>query len=440
MLVSEKLLDTILNKIEEHGFEAYIVGGYVRDRIMGAESEDIDITTSARPEDIKNIFSEYRVVETGINHGTITVFFDDVSIEITTFRTESSYKDNRHPDKVIYCSNLNDDLKRRDFTINALCMDKNGQITDLLGGRNDLESKVIRAIGKPEERFNEDALRILRALRFSSVLGFSIEEDTASAIHKCKNLVLNVSKERIAAELRKLICGKNIKNILIEYSDVFCVFLPELNECIGFKQHNFHHKYDVYSHIAVVVENSPPVDYLRLAALFHDIAKPLCFSLDENGVGHFYSHASISSGIAVAALRRLRFDNSTISLVETLVKQHDAYIDEDVKTIKRKLNRFGENMLYDLIYLQRADTLGLADEFHNRIGHFECLENIVKTIVRDNNCFSIKNLKVNGNDLIEYGLKGKDIGSALTMLVDAVIEEKTVNDKEALIDYLKENY
>lgn len=429
----------MLDKINAEGFEAYFVGGAVRDFIMDKAFQDIDITTSAHPEEIKRIFSDCNVIDTGIKHGTVTVMYNNRPIEITTFRTELGYEDNRHPDKVVFCKNLSEDLKRRDFTVNSLCIDNKGEFIDIFGGIEDIKSKTLKAIGNAEERFKEDALRILRALRFASVLGFDIDKNTAAAIHKCKDLILNVANERIASELRKMITGKNIRNVLLEFSDVFSVVIPELAACVGFEQHNFHHKYDVYTHIATVVEASPETDYIRLAALFHDIGKPLCFSLDENGIGHFYSHAVKSSEIAVNTLKRLRFDNETINKVQLLVKQHDAYIDEDSKTLKRKLNRFGEQALRDLISVQRADTLGLADEYHKRLIHFSELEKVLDTIVENNNCFTVKNLDINGNDIIALGLSGKEIGDALNLLLEAVIDEKVENCKESLINYLKEN-
>ena len=429
----------MLDKINAEGFEAYFVGGAVRDFIMDKAFQDIDITTSAHPDEIKRIFSDCNVIDTGIKHGTVTVMYKNRPIEITTFRTELGYEDNRHPDKVVFCKNLSEDLKRRDFTVNSLCIDNKGEIIDIFGGIEDIKSKTLKAIGNAEERFKEDALRILRALRFASVLGFDIDKNTARAIHKCKDLILNVANERIASELRKMITGKNIRNVLLEFSDVFSVVIPELAACVGFEQHNFHHKYDVYTHIATVVEASPEKDYIRLAALFHDIGKPLCFSLDENGIGHFYSHAVKSSEIAVNTLKRLRFDNETVNKVQLLVKQHDAYIDEDSKTLKRKLNRFGEQALRDLISVQRADTLGLADEYHKRLAHFEKLEKNLCTIVESNNCFTVKNLDINGNDIIAIGLKGKEIGDALNLLLEAVIDEKVENCRESLINYLKEN-
>lgn len=437
MLSFDCVIFEALQKIEDKGYEAYLVGGIVRDRIMGKSSSDVDITTSASPENIKDIFSEYNVIETGILHGTVTVIYKGIPMEITTYRKETSYTDNRHPDSVSYCKDIKEDLKRRDFTVNALCLDKNGNLLDCFGGLADIEKKIIKAIGNPCERFSEDALRILRALRFSSVLGFEIEKETAAAIHKCKNLISNVANERIAAEIKKLLIGDNVRQVLIEYSDVITLILPEMKDCVNFNQHNFHHKYDVYTHIAHTVENAPKTEYMRLAALFHDCAKPMCFSLDSDGVGHFYSHASLSSKKAQEALKRLRFDNSTVNAVTLLVKQHDGYIDEDERLVMKKLNRFGEKTLRDLIKLQKADTLALADEFVSRLSHFESLNKIIDGIIESQKCFSLKNLAVNGNDIKTLGYKGREIGSILNFLVDSVIENKVENNKEKLLCFLK---
>lgn len=429
----------VLKKIENTGYEAYFVGGCVRDEVMNKDFYDIDITTSATPSEIKEIFSDYTIIETGLAHGTVTLMYNGLPLEITTFRTETAYTDNRHPDTVKFCSSLIEDLKRRDFTVNSICKDKNGNIIDLLGGLSDIENKIIKAIGDPKERFGEDALRILRALRFSSTLGFKIDDETSKAIHECKYLIENISKERIALELRKMLVGNNIKEILLQYSDVITLILPELKECVNFNQCNYHHKFDVYTHIAVATENAPKVDYMRLAALLHDCAKPQCFSIDENGVGHFYTHASVGSKKAENALKRLRFDNATIKRVSLLIKQHDAYIDESEKIIMRKLNRFGEEILKDLISLQRADTLGLADEFKSRVSHFDLLYKMVDEIIEKNKCFSIKDLNVNGNDIMTLGLNGVEVGKALSFLVEAVIDNKVQNSKKNLMDFLKES-
>ena len=435
MVISNNALKFI-NILEENGFEAYLVGGYVRDCIMNRKSFDIDITTNAKPEQVEEAFSQFQVYKTGIEHGTVTVIIDKVSVEITTYRTEDVYSDNRHPDNVLFCSSLEDDLSRRDFTVNAIAFNPQNGIIDLFGGREDIERRIIKCIGTPEVRFKEDALRILRALRFASVLGFEIEEETEKAIHKSKKLLENISRERIASELKKTLCGKNIKSILTRFFDIFSFILPEIEATQGFNQHNFHHKYDVLMHTAVVLDSIEPEPILRLAALFHDCGKPECFSQDENGVGHFYSHASVSAAKAKLALKRLKFDNYTIQNVEKLVKIHDSPIDESEKAVRKKLNKYGEDIFNMLIKLQAADTMGLADEFHSRINHFERLTEIKDEIIKQNQCFNLSSLSVNGNDLIKLGLKGKEIGDSLNLLLEAVLEEKAENNREDLIKYL----
>ena len=439
MIKIPEIAKVILKTLNENGFEAYLVGGFVRDRVMGNETNDIDVTTSAKPDEVIKLFSDYRVIETGLKHGTVTVMCNKIPVEITTYRTESTYSDNRHPDEVVFCEKLESDLSRRDFTVNSLAMDVNGEFVDLFGGPDDISNKIIRAIGNAEERFNEDALRILRALRFSSVLCFEIDKETSMAIHKCKDLINNVAPERIAVELRKTLCGKNIKKVLLEYSDVFTLVFPELLGTVGFMQHNFHHKYNVYEHTATVVESVEAVDYLRLTALFHDCEKPSCFSLDENGTGHFYSHASKGAIKAREALKRLKFDNETVKKVELLVKQHDSPIEADEKIILRKLNRFGEDALRDLIKIKKADTLGLADEFHCRIEEFDRLEKIIDDVISKQKCFSFKDLDFDGNDAIAMGYKGAEIGCVLKNILEAVIDGEVENSKECLVGYVKTN-
>ncbi|MBQ8029200.1 MAG: CCA tRNA nucleotidyltransferase [Clostridia bacterium] len=426
-----------LELLENSGFEAFVVGGFVRDCVMQRHCNDVDITTNAFPEEIKECFSSFKTIDTGIKHGTVTVLIDEIPIEITTYRSDGVYSDNRHPESISFCKSLKEDVSRRDFTINALAYSRKAGIVDYFGGVKDIENKTIRAIGDPEKRFREDALRILRAIRFSSVLGFEIEEKTKCAIHQLKNLICNISVERIAVEMKRLLCGKNVKNVMLEYFDVFQLVCPELSGMKGFDQRNFHHKFDIWEHTAVVVENAPSVDYLRLTALFHDCGKVDTFSLDKNGVGHFYSHASVSAEKAETALRRLKFDNFTVSRVKTLVKIHDTPLEESETYLKKRLSKLGYNVLKELISVQRADTLGLADEFHSRKEHFDCLEEMIEKIILQGQCFSIKDLAVDGNDLIEIGFRGKAIGEALAFLLEAVIGEKVENQKESLINYLK---
>ncbi len=423
--------------MEEKGYEIYLVGGFVRDSIMGKKADDADFATNASPEETLEVFKEFHTLETGIKHGTVTVIINHKPFEITTFRTEKGYSDCRHPDKVSYAEKIEDDLSRRDFTVNSIAYSPARGFVDLYNGKEDLERKIIRCVGEPEKRFTEDALRIMRALRFSSVLSFSIEEETEKAMFKCKDLLLHISKERIFIELSKMLCGENIREVLSKYSDILSVVIPEIKEMKGFQQHNFHHVYDVLNHTAVVVENAPALPHLRFAALFHDCGKPECFSLDKDGVGHFYSHASISARKTDEALQRLRCDNKTRERVVRLIKLHDTPIEENEIVIKKKISKYGEDLFFSLIELKRADTLGLAPEFHSRKEHFDILQSIAKKVLSEKPCFTLKDLAVNGNDLTELGFYGREIGEKLKILLNAVIENKVRNEKEDLISYLK---
>ncbi len=426
---------TMFQLLSEAGYECFLVGGCVRDMLMGKVPHDIDITTNATPEEIQAVFSDFHTLDIGIRHGTVTVMLDGEPIEITTYRTESTYSDGRHPDKVIFTRNIRDDLSRRDFTSNAIAFSPEKGIIDPFGGRRDIENKLLRCVGTAEERFKEDSLRILRALRFASVLGFDIEEETEKAMYKCKELISIVSPERIYSEITKLLCGNDAGRILSLYSDILAVALPEIKEMKGFDQRNFHHIYDVLNHTSKVVDSVYPDVHLRLAALFHDCGKPDCFTLDEKGVGHFYSHASISARKANEALLRLHCDNATREKVVKLVKIHDTPIKPDSKTVKKKLQKYGEDIFFDLIKLQRADNMGLSPDYLYRQETYDQLEETARKIIEENQCFSLKDLAVGGRDMLSLGLKGKDIGTSLDELLKAVIEEKCQNDRESLIKY-----
>lgn len=439
MNLLSKEAETAITCLNNKGYEAYAVGGCVRDMIMKREYQDTDITTSALPEEVKEVFSAFRTVDTGIKHGTVTVIINGISLEITTYRIEKGYSDGRHPDMVIFTPCLEEDLKRRDFTVNSIAYSPKKGFIDPFAGKKDIERKVIRCVGTPAERFTEDSLRILRGLRFSSVLGFEIEKDTAEAMIKCKELLKSVSSERIFSELSKLLCGKNVREVMVKYSDILEVILPELKGMKGFEQHNFHHIYDILTHTAAVTENIPPLPHLRLAALFHDCGKTDCFSLDENGVGHFYSHPSISAEKADEALLRLRSDTVTRKKVVKLVKVHDTPIEESERIIKKRLRSMGDELFFDLIKLQRADTKGLAPEFHDREKHFDTLEEMARKIIESEECFSLKSLEINGNDLLKEGFKGREIGSALSSALEAVIDGRLENEKEKLIRFCLEN-
>ena len=429
----------IIDALAASGYEAYCVGGCVRDLLMGIRANDCDITTNATVKEIKAVFKNERMIETGIKHGTVTVILNSLPFEITTYRIESAYSDNRHPDKVIFTRNLSEDLSRRDFTVNSIAYNKKEGFVDLFAGREDIENRIIRCVGNPEKRFKEDSLRILRGLRFASTLGFTVEEETKKAMLECKHLIKNISAERIFTELSKMLCGKNIKNVLTGFAPVIGEIIPEINAMNGFLQHNFHHIYDVLTHTAVVVENTPPLLHLRLAALFHDAAKPFCFSLDEEGVGHFYSHASKSAEIAERRLTELRCDNKTKESVIRLIKLHDTPIDESERIIKRRLASMGKELFFDLITLKRADTAGLAPEFSDRNSHFDRLEALADEILQKEECFSLKHLAVNGRDMIELGFTGREIGEMLDVLLEAVIDGRVENEREKLILFVSGN-
>lgn len=439
MLYIPEKAKIVFELLEKGGYECFLVGGCVRDMLMEKEIHDIDITTNATPDEIKAVFADFHTLDIGIKHGTVTVINGGEPIEITTYRKESTYTDCRHPDSVSFSKSINDDLSRRDFTSNAIAYSEARGIVDPFGGISDIKNKLLRCVGNPIERFTEDSLRILRGLRFASVLGFSIDKATEEAMCACRELISIVSHERVFTEISKLICGKNAGIIISRYSDILAVPLPEIKDMKGFEQHNFHHIYDVLCHTARVVDAISPAVDLRLAALFHDCGKPDCFSIDENGVGHFYSHASISARKADEALTRLRCDNATREKVVKLVKIHDTPIEPDSKTVKKKLQKYGEEIFFDLIKLQRADNMGLSSEFLYRQEIYSRLEEIAHQVIEENQCFSLKDLAVKGNDMIALGLKGKDIGTALDELLKAVIEERCDNDRESLLSYYHRN-
>ena len=429
--------------LKNSGYEAFLIGGSVRDFIMGLPIGDIDITTNATPTQVKNVFKDFRVIETGIKHGTVTVLIDNEPLEITTYRSEGTYSDNRHPDSVTFSKTLSDDVVRRDFTMNAIAFDFSNGFCDLVNGIEDIKNETIRCIGDSETRFREDALRILRALRFSSVLGFSIEENTKVAIHKCKDLLNNISAERIREEFTKLICGKNAYNVLQEFSDVVSMFIPEIKPCINFKQENRHHCYDVYTHILKSVEKSQPDPIIRLALFFHDIAKPLVAHFDEKGEQHYYGHPKKSAEITEKILTRLRFDNDTKNKVVTLVAFHDSPImvnnsvSPEKKRLKKIMSQIGVELIFPLIEIKYCDNSAQNPEYYRGDDFYKETKSIIDEIITEKECFSVKDLAVNGNDLIELGITGKKIGETLNFLLDLVINEKIKNNSEDILSYLK---
>ncbi|MBP3495954.1 MAG: CCA tRNA nucleotidyltransferase [Clostridia bacterium] len=426
-----------ISELNKHGYETYLVGGCVRDMLMGIEPHDYDITTSASPDEMKEVFKNERVIETGIKHGTLTVIYDGEPIEITTYRIDGEYKDNRHPASVEFTRNLSDDLSRRDFTVNALAYNERDGIIDLFGGRSDIENHIIRAVGDAKTRFTEDALRIFRAARFSSTLGFEIEQETKKAMIECAHLLNNISAERINTELTKLLLGKNVKNAIIENYEVLGVLIPEYLKMKGFDQKNKWHIYDILTHTAVAVEASLKVPHIRLALLLHDTGKVHTFFTDENGVGHFWGHNEKSAEIARDFLNKYKYDNFTKDAVYSLVKIHDTPIQEDKGFIKKRLNRLGADRFFDLIEIQRADNKAQNPELVN-LQRIDNIEKMAREIVREE-CFSLASLKVNGKDLISIGItEGKKIGYVLNALLDEVIEDKLKNEREELLKRAKE--
>lgn len=429
-----KQVNMVLKALEDHGFEAFIVGGCVRDAIMGIAPKDYDVTTSALPEETKEVFRDFHVIETGIKHGTVTVMVDKEPIEITTYRIDENYVDNRHPENVRFTRSLKEDMARRDFTMNAIAYNPACGLVDYYGGLEDIRRGVIRAVGEADKRFEEDALRIMRALRFSSVTGFAIEETTAEAALRHKDFLNNISAERIQVELVKLLCGKDARRVMMEFTDILAVILPELLEMKGFDQCNAYHIYDVLEHTAVAVENTPAEPVLRLSALLHDTGKPETFFQDCTGVGHFYGHNLASKRIAEDLLERLKFDNDTKEKVLLLVEKHDMQIKAEETAVKRALNKLGEENFRNLIALARADNKAQNPIISKRQEHFDKLLAIAEEIILKEECFSLKALAVNGRDLMEIGFKpGPELGKALENLLEAVISGEIENKKEELL-------
>ena len=424
----------ILTVLSQNGYEAHAVGGCVRDMLLGKIPHDYDICTSALPEQILKCFSDHKTLTVGMKHGTITVLYKSVPYEITTYRTDGTYSDNRHPDKVQFVRSLYEDLARRDFTVNAIAYNPTDGLTDFFGGQADLQNKTVRCVGSPDQRFFEDALRILRALRFASVLGFSLDEQTARSIHKNKHLLQNIAAERLRDELTKLLCGKNVKNILTEYADVFCEIIPEIALCIGFAQDNPHHCYDVWTHIVHTVDNVQPEPLLRVTMLLHDISKPQCRTTDKVGIGHFKGHCAEGAKTAEKILRRLRFDTKTIHTVTTLILHHDER-PKDLPSLRRLTAAVGKENMPLLIAVQRADAHGKTPStISGQLAYIQGLADSYNEILSRNDCLTLSDLAVKGDDLLALGIpSGKEIGNILNTLLSAVIDGKLPNDKQTLL-------
>lgn len=437
-----KNVDTAINLLQSAGFEAYAVGGCVRDSLLGKTPNDWDITTSAKPEDMNSVFADFHCIDTGIKHGTVTVVIDGEPLEITTFRLDGEYEDNRHPKSVTFTSNLGADLGRRDFTVNAMAYSKKTGTVDLFGGQNDLKNKIIRCVGDPDRRFNEDALRILRALRFASALDFEIEEKTAQSLLKNCALLGNISEERIAKELLKLVCGKGAKRILTDFAPVLFEILPELQPMYKNSHDNPHHCYDIYEHTLIAVESIDPEPTLRFAMLLHDCGKPAVKKFDENGVAHFYGHQRISAEISAQILARLKVSNKFRDEILFLVSNHDRWeLYENTEKMPRYLSKFGLDGVLKLLKVMRADVLAQSPEYRYRLDQIADAEEIAKNLAAQKPCLSLSELQINGRTLMDIGIpQGRKLGAVLAQLLDEVIDGVTKNTQEALTTRAREIY
>ncbi len=434
----------IVKTIQAAGFEAYVVGGCVRDSILGRLPQDWDITTSATPYQVKELFP--RTVDSGLQHGTVTVIQGGEGFEVTTYRIDGKYEDSRHPKEVTFTRNLEEDLKRRDFTINAMAYNDEVGLVDIFGGMKDMEAGVIRCVGNPMERFSEDALRMLRAIRFSAQLGYSIDEATADAVRELAPTLEKISAERIQTELVKLLTSNHPDYLRIAYElGVTKVFFPEFDVAMETEQKHPHHMYSVGEHTLQSLLHTEPDKVLRFTMLFHDIGKPESLSVDGDGTTHFYGHAVLSADMARQIMRRLKFDNHTTDMVNKLVKYHDYgnSIDPDLRSVRRAVNKIGEEAFPALFQVKRADILAQSSfQREEKLARVAKWESLYEEMKEKNQCVSLKDLAVTGSDLIAAGVKpGKEIGEILQMLLQAVIEDPERNQREFLMEqaekYLK---
>lgn len=427
----------IIHTLENAGFEAYAVGGCVRDSLLNRNPDDWDITTNALPTEVKSLFP--RTIDTGIQHGTVTVMVKGEGFEVTTYRIDGDYEDGRHPKEVSFTRNLEEDLKRRDFTINAMAYNDRAGIVDIFHGVEDLEKGVIRAVGNPTERFTEDALRMMRAVRFSAQLGYDIEKETKEAIQNLAPTITKISAERVQVELVKLVTSPHPNRMRLLYETGLTAFImPEFDRMMKTEQNHPHHCYNVGEHTIHAMEHIKPDKVLRLAMLFHDIGKPLVQTMDEEGIHHFHGHAEESEKIAEAVLKRLKFDNDTTRTVTKLVLYHDRKFELGKKYVRRGINKIGEDLFPLLFPVQEADIYGQSDYMREeKLEYLNKLQAIYDEIIASKDCVSLKTLAVSGSDLIALGMKpGKEIGATLQKLLDLVLEDATMNTKETLLSHM----
>lgn len=428
----------VIDSLQARGYEAYAVGGCVRDSILGRVPDDWDITTSATPYEVKKIFQ--KTVDTGLKHGTVTVLAGNHAHEVTTYRIDGEYEDSRHPKNVEFTRNLGEDLKRRDFTINAMAYNDQAGLVDLYGGMNDLQEKKIRCVGNPEERFGEDALRILRAVRFSAQLGFRIEGETRQAVEKLAPTLRQISAERIAVELTKLLLSDRPEYLKTAWeTGITNVVLPEFDRLMETPQKNPHHCFSVGEHTLVSLRYVPADKVLRWTMLLHDMGKPECRTTDEDGVDHFKGHGRVGVELAREILRRLKFDNDTIRKVTVLIQWHDCRMNAEEKAVRRIMSRITPELFDRLMDVQYADAMAQSD-YHRKekLERIEKVRKVSRKIVEEKQCLSLKDLKLKGQDLIDLGVKpGPVIGEILKAALYEVLEEPSRNDPEILKKFAK---
>ena len=431
----------ILQTLNGAGHEACLVGGCVRDLLRGVEPHDWDICTSALPEETERCFTGLRVIETGLKHGTVMVLAEGEPYEITTYRAEGPYSDSRRPDFVRFVPNLEEDLVRRDFTMNAIAMDLQGNLCDPFGGTDDIKAGLIRCVGEPDHRFQEDGLRVMRALRFAAVFGHEIEEQTAQAVHKNRAMLDRVAAERINTELCKLLVGKGAGKVLRQYPDVFCRFWPQLGPLAALEQNNPWHCWGGWEHTIHAVEAAPADVTLRLAMLLHDVGKPACKSTDEKGVDHFYGHPAMGAQLADQMLRALKFDNKTRERVVLLVERHDAQLPPRNQVIRRWLSRLGPEAFFQLLEVKRADHMGQAPEkVKDRLTELDEIRARAEQILEERQCFTLKDLAVDGRDVMAAGAApGPEVGRVLDGLLERVLSGEIPNERSALLNWITHN-
>lgn len=428
----------IIAKLKHDGYDAYIVGGCVRDSLLHRQPKDWDICTSATPPQVLGCFNDRRVIETGLQHGTVTVVMEDGQYEVTTFRVDGDYSDGRHPDTVQFVADVCEDLARRDFTMNAMAYNDDVGLVDPFNGYKDLADWTITCVGNADDRFKEDALRIMRAIRFASVYGFRISDQTNQAILRNVELLNLISAERINSELCRLLQGRGVLRVLLDYPEVITTIIPELAPCVGFDQNNRYHQYTIYDHIAHAVGNYTGHDIVvKVALLLHDIGKPAKYTEDERG-GHFYGHGVVGRDLAEDVLTRLRFDTRTKNQVLELVLDHDATIEPTLTTTKRWLNKMGEEQFARLLDIRMADILAHAEGTQqSRIDRCNALRSIMEGILTSRQCFAMQDLAVNGDDILALGVpEGKEVGVMLNHALNVVIDGAVENEREALLQYI----